>query len=221
MRNLQIHLRDLNPEMVAAWKTAFKDCPVTISEGHIFFDPDNTDLGGFNPVIADALVSPANSFGFMDGGIDMVYTRALGWDLSKRLRDLIQLNYSGELLVGQAAIIDIPLIENLPISKNFKYLISAPTMRVPMDVSRTVNAYLAFKAVLREAIQHPSISSILCPGLGTAIGLMDTKVCAKQMRAAWDEIDSSGLWRAPKYETLTEAFRHHATITPYFRGDDV
>ena len=29
------------------------------------------------------------------------------------------------------------------------YLISAPTMRVPEDVSDTVNAYLAFRAVLR------------------------------------------------------------------------
>lgn len=26
-------------------------------------------------------VSPANSFGFMDGGIDMVYSLHFGWDL--------------------------------------------------------------------------------------------------------------------------------------------
>lgn len=35
--------------------------------------------------------------------------------------------------------------DGLPI----RYLISAPTMRVPEDVSDTVNAYLAFRAVLR------------------------------------------------------------------------
>jgi len=29
----------------------------------------------------DAVVSPANSFGFMDGGIDMVYSRHFGWNL--------------------------------------------------------------------------------------------------------------------------------------------
>ena len=34
--------------------------------------------------------------------------------------------------------------DGLPI----RYLISAPTMRVPEDVSDTVNAYLAFRAVL-------------------------------------------------------------------------
>ena len=34
--------------------------------------------------------------------------------------------------------------ENQPI----KFLISAPTMRVPLDVSDTVNAFLAFRAVI-------------------------------------------------------------------------
>ena len=42
-----------------------------ISEGDIF-------EGGPE---ADAIVSPANSFGFMDGGIDMVYSRHFGWQM--------------------------------------------------------------------------------------------------------------------------------------------
>ena len=32
--------------------------------------------------------------------------------------------------------------------KPIKYLISAPTMRVPMTISDTVNSYLAFRAVI-------------------------------------------------------------------------
>ena len=31
-----------------------------------------------------------------------------------------------------------------------RYLVSAPTMRIPTNVSKTVNAYLAFRAVLRS-----------------------------------------------------------------------
>ena len=31
--------------------------------------------------MADAIVSPANSFGFMDGGIDMVYSKRFGWQM--------------------------------------------------------------------------------------------------------------------------------------------
>ena len=37
--------------------------------------------------------------------------------------------------------------------KPIKYLVSAPTMRVPLDVSDTVNAYLAFRCILREGVQ--------------------------------------------------------------------
>lgn len=33
-----------------------------------------------------------------------------------------------------------------------RYLISAPTMRVPADVSETINAYLAFRAVLQAGM---------------------------------------------------------------------
>jgi len=33
---------------------------------------------------------------------------------------------------------------------DFKAVIAAPTMRVPMDISTTVNAYLAFKSALVE-----------------------------------------------------------------------
>ena len=42
---------------------------------------------------------------------------------------------------------------NIPSNENdgqfIKYLVCAPTMRVPTNVSKTVNAYLAFRAVLR------------------------------------------------------------------------
>jgi hypothetical protein len=75
-----------------------------------------------------------------------------------RLQDVIKIEHSGELLVGDAIIIpayppdtdynklDIPPICNE--GKPIKYLISVPTMRVPSDVSKTVNAYLAFRATL-------------------------------------------------------------------------
>ena len=31
--------------------------------------------------VADAIVSPANSFGFMDGGIDYCYSEHFGWQM--------------------------------------------------------------------------------------------------------------------------------------------
>jgi len=80
---LEIHLRDLNASLVAAWQEEFTTVPrVTVSHGDIFSSlpgplPDNVEID----IVADAVVSPANSFGFMDGGIDAVYTHQFGFEL--------------------------------------------------------------------------------------------------------------------------------------------
>lgn len=76
---------------------------------------------------------------------------------------------------------------------DYKWLISAPTMRVPMNVTGSVNAYLAFRATLMAALAHnrkqekaeDRIKSILCPGLATMIGKMPVLVCAQQMYLAY------------------------------------
>ena len=52
-------LRDLNPAIVQALQAVFADCPnVNAAFGNILETP------------ADAIISPANSFGFMDGGME-------------------------------------------------------------------------------------------------------------------------------------------------------
>lgn len=155
--------------MVEAWRVEFAQVPdVEVSHGDIF------------DVSADALVSPANSFGFMDGGIDLVYSQHFGWTLQDRLRERLQSEFDGELPVGQAVLIETQ-------DREIPFLVSAPTMRIPMDVSDTVNAYLAFRAVIRAVRAHNetggrAIQSVLCPGLGTAVGKMAPLACARQMR---------------------------------------
>jgi O-acetyl-ADP-ribose deacetylase (regulator of RNase III) len=174
MGEIAFHLRDKDSQVVAAWREHFRGfANVHISGGDIF-EP---------AVQADAIVSPANSFGYMDGGIDLVYLGRFGWQLQERLQSHLREQHDGELPVGQAAIVET-LDPGLP------YLISAPTMRVPMDVSRTPNAYLAFRAAIRAAKSHAGgkrrqIRSILCPGLCTAIGRMQPEVAARQMATAY------------------------------------
>src|SRR5690348_11540617 len=56
-------------------------------------------------VQCEAVVSPANSFGFMDGGIDHLYSRHFGWHVQRRLQEAIRGRHHGELLVGQAEIV--------------------------------------------------------------------------------------------------------------------
>ncbi len=188
---MKFYLRDKNPAITKAWNIFFKDIPeFEVSTGWIFEGPK-----------ADALVSPANSFGFMDGGIDAVYTAKFGEDLSKRLRDHINKYKYGELLVGDAVI-----IETNHHLGHFPYLIAAPTMRCPKNVSKTVNAYLAFRAVLiaikewNACPQDQKIESVLCPGLATAVGEMPAWNSARQMYEAYKSV---WLDQPMKLETLT------------------
>lgn len=172
---MKFYLRAIEPQLVDAWKLYFKNEPdVEVSEGDIF------------GIKSDAIVSPANSYGFMDGGIDMAYSLKFGWDLQDDLQTIIREEYYGELLIGQAAIVPMK-------NQDYKYLISAPTMRIPMNVSGTVNAYLAFRATCLAALDHnrkteevsKKIDSVLCPGLGTGIGKMPSLICAQQMYLAY------------------------------------
>ncbi len=171
--------RDFNDELIDAWKKVFgKYLNFNICHGDILQAGE-----------ASAIVSPANSFGVMDGGIDLAYTRYFGVDLSWRLQQKIKSDYFGELPVGQALII--------PTGKtDIPFLISAPTMRVPQIVRGTVNAYSAFRAVLIEIVKFnrentaAPITTVLCPGLATATGELPANLCALQMLKAYENISN-------------------------------
>lgn len=192
---LAIHLRDLGQPLVDAWNREFAGIhSVRASCGDIF----STKAGqvGVNDPIdvkADAIISPANSFGFMDGGIDAVYTYQFGDGLQQRLQAVIEQDFAGELPIG-AAVIFPTMNSDIP------WCISAPTMRTPQNVATTVNAYLSFRAALLAVLAHnasgrPRIQSVLCPGLATAIGQMPVARCARQMRVAWDRVLGEKRWR--------------------------
>lgn len=188
--------------MCDAWLREFSAIPdVEITCGDIFTTRTGT-IPPLSPidVKADAIISPANSFGFMDGGIDAVYMYMFGPGLQTRLQSAIAELYGGELPIGNALV--IPTLH-----KDIPYCISAPTMRIPMEVSSTVNAYLAFRAALRAVLAHndaglPPIRNVLCPGLGTAVGRMPVGRCARQMRVAYDRVLGDA---KPTFNTLRAA----------------
>lgn len=176
---MHLILVDTNQEVTDAWSTVFADvAQVTVRHGSIFDHP------------ADALVSPANSFGYMNGGLDFAISKHLGWHLEKDLQRLIREKYYGELLVGQAEI--LPTGSTL-----FPYLVAAPTMRTPMTITRGPNVYQAMKAIL-VLLRHGKLAtgelvservkSIAIPGLGAGIGQVRPLVCARQMRLAWEDV---------------------------------
>jgi O-acetyl-ADP-ribose deacetylase (regulator of RNase III) len=191
---ITLHLRDLGQPLVDAWRREFAGVGgVEISCGDIF-SAKHGQVAADDPIDikADAIVSPANSFGFMDGGIDALYSYQFGEGLQQRLRAVIERDFDGELPIGVAVVVPT-LHPDIP------WCISAPTMRVPRSVADTTHAYQAFRAALRAAVAHnasglPRIGSILCPGLATAIGQMPVARCARQMRRAWDRVLGGKPW---------------------------
>src|SRR5262245_26939492 len=96
--------------------------------------------GSILDVQCDAVVSPANSYGFMDGGIDGIYLDHFGPDIQMRVRRQILDYHSGEILCGQADVVET-------LNAKIPFLVFAPTMRVPMVLKDSVNPYLAARAI--------------------------------------------------------------------------
>ena len=189
--DLKIQLVDSNKEMCDAWNLAFKDCSnITIFNGDFFALP------------TDCVVSPANSFGFMNGGLDLAISDTLGWDVQGKLQQIIKEKYFGELLVGQAELIETS-------NKNIPYCISAPTMRVPLTLSNSVNVYLAAKAIFQLLQSNPQIKTVTISGLGTGVGMVPFDICANQMKKAYDDI-WLGLIEFPN--TLYQAKQEHCKL---------
>ncbi|AUT62874.1 macro domain-containing protein [Paraburkholderia terrae] len=165
---MRIRFRDLNPRVSAAVAAAFADVPA--------LDVQCADILAAGP--ADAIVSPANSLGYMDGGIDLAYSMHFGPQLQRDLQALIANLPERRLQIGEAIIVATG-DEGIPA------LIAAPTMETPGPVPNTINAFLAFRATLR-AIAYAGFGTVLCPGLATLTGRMLPDVSASQMRAAWN-----------------------------------
>ncbi len=173
-------LCDRSAELVQAWKRYFpEESGVKVVNQNIL------------TLAVDALAVPANAFGFTDSGVDMAISQEIfDWRLQDTLRAQIDRDFDGELLVGQALVLPTK-------SARLRYVIVAPTMRVPADVSGSVNAYLAMRAILRAVEAHnrahkPSpndqIRSLAIPGLCTGTGKMPAERAAYQMWNAYRSV---------------------------------
>ena len=188
---MKIQLVDRNKLMCNEWANQFHNIPnVIIHNGDFFSLP------------ATCIVSPANSFGFMDGGLDAVISRKLGQRTQEKLQKIISEEFHGELLVGQAVLIETEFPE-------IPYCISAPTMRVPLILKGAPNVYLAAKAVFRILINNPYLEAVTISGMGTGVGNVPEPICAQQMRKAFDEIF---LGNKKAFKTLKEAQEHHIDL---------
>jgi len=192
---MRVFLHTLDSSMAIAWQNAFAGMQgVFVVEGDI--------LQGR----CDALVSPANSFGFMDGGIDLAYRRYFGVEVQSRVQARIRSEFFGELPVGQATVVATG-------HQEVPFLVAAPTMRIPDRIADTVNVYLAFRAALLAVLAHnhgsPTvIESLRVPALGTGIGSMPLVRAARQMHAAYVSVFESPEWLSDP----TAILLHHESL---------
>ena len=192
----RVWLIDQSAALVEEWKKAFAVyAEVEARAGDYFQQP------------ADAIVSPANSFGIMDGGLDLAIRDQLGYGVQESIQKVIVEKYHGELPIGSAEIVPTH-------DARWKYMVAAPTMRVPEPVPYTFNAYLAFRAVLvaienfNRARGRREIDSLVCCGLATGIGGMSALKCATQMRIAYKTmIEPALIRRFGSIHQLHEALR--------------
>ena len=204
---MQIVLASTDDDLVRSWESTCGNIEnVKIYRGSIF------------DVKCDAIVSPTNSFGFMDGGLDLEISQYFGGHVQERLQKSIQTRHHGELLVGMAEVINTDHAE-------VPYLIAVPTMRVPTVLTDTVNVYLATRAILTlvkfgtvpdgTPVKH-IIETIAIPGLGTGIGKVPLDICAHQMKVAIADIFFSQ-YKFP--ESWQEAQRCHDSLYSSNVGD--
>ncbi len=175
--SFEIILGDVNEELCHHWRQHFRDLR------HPIHGRAEIQHGDFFDIAADAYVSPANSHGIMDGGFDLLLRiRFPGVDVSVQ-REIDQ--RGGLLPIGHAIVVET-------LDPDVPFLVSAPTMEIPMNIAHTNNVYLATRGLLQAVHgfnqdNDGAIQSIAIPGLGTGVGKMPPAFAAAQMAEAYAE----------------------------------
>ena len=172
---MKLTLFDLRGELCRAWEIQFQHiAEVTAVQ---------TELSELEP--HDCLVSPANSYGIMDGGIDLAISSLIP-GLQERVSARVFEEWLGEQPVGTSMLVETGFAR-------FPWLAHTPTMRSPRPIPPEV-VYDAMRALLLAVRRHNErgdrepIDSIACPGLGTATGRVAPDVAARMMRMAYESV---------------------------------
>lgn len=171
--NFKLILVDPKAELCKAWENKFQN-----------YSGVEIVCGYFEKLPAfDCMVSAANSFGLMDGGVDYAISQFFGPNLQKKVQKVIIEEYWGEQPVGSSFIVETD-------HPKHPFLAHTPTMRIPMIITRTDNVYLAMFAMLRAISRFNrdnelKIKTVACPGLGTSAGRVKPEEAARQMELAY------------------------------------
>jgi O-acetyl-ADP-ribose deacetylase (regulator of RNase III) len=181
MSSFKLVLCDPNEGLCEEWRRAFAP----------YGEDVEVRQGRFEDVDFDCVVSPANSFGLMDGGVDEAITMYFGQQMMDRVQEKVIEQYAGEQPIGTSMI-----VQGGEVRGKVRYVAHTPTMIIPMNISKTTNIYMAMKAMLLEVEKHnqyyqdskQEIKTVVCPGLGTGAGRVPYNLAAQQMSNAYRNV---------------------------------
>lgn len=169
---MNIFLLDCSPTMGMCWAKEFSDVinNVKVITGYL-----NKDF--LNKYNIDTIVSPANSFGLMDGGYDKAISDTIGWDIIPKIQSALKEQWYGEQPIGTS----------LTVEHNGYKVIHVPTMRIPSMTRETLIVYQAMRVTLIEAIKQGS-KNIVIPAFCGGCGKVDETIIAYLMRKAYNQV---------------------------------
>jgi O-acetyl-ADP-ribose deacetylase (regulator of RNase III) len=142
----------------------------------------------------DAIVNPANSSGYMGGGVALAIKLKGGKEIEK---EAIQ---KAPIKVGNA-------IATKAGKLKCKYVIHSPTMQKPGEKIPLENVKLATRAALRLA-RKLKIKSIAFPGMGTGVGGVKPEDAAKVMLKEFKKFEDLEIRVIAFDEKLYNAFKN-------------
>jgi O-acetyl-ADP-ribose deacetylase (regulator of RNase III) len=150
------------------------------------------DLTGMS---CDALVNPANSFGYMGGGVAGALKRRGGGEIEKEALS------KAPIKIGHA-------VATTGGSLSCRYVIHAPTMQRPAMSIPVENVRQATRAALNLAV-NMNLTSIALPGMGTGVGGVSYEAAAEAMMGVIKQYEKQieTIILVDRNKEMIEAFR--------------
>lgn len=174
IKDLKIYIVEYIKETADVFKNMFKPYKNVIvinDDLKHFFNNHRDEI--------DCLVSPANSYGHMDGGFDARLSDILGWDFQLRVQRYIKEHFNSCQPVGTSFIISttIPGVK----------LIHTPTMKYPSRILDDSIIETCMHSTLKCALDN-DIKCIVIPVFGGSCGGLSPEVTSERMLDAYEKL---------------------------------
>lgn len=176
-KDLKIYLCDFSTSMCNAWKKSLKEAD-GYHENIEVFEGSFQDFMTTHPDI-DGIVSPANSYGLMDGGYDKSIIEWFGTETMQAVQTAIIKEWFGEQPVGSCLVVPVPT--NVAYGQ---FILHTPTMRVPSIIEDPEVVYHCTRSCVMAALKA-EFNLIVVPAFGGCCGKVPHNMLADYMERAF------------------------------------